>query len=97
MEKGIQEGSLSEMEGRVEGSKRSWRGFLGEGGGGLEGAHSFIHPHSSSPPLLLLFAALKLNGGGGARWDTVWFSTVREGGVWGALHAILVKGVRETC
>lgn len=63
MEKGIQEGSLSEMEGRVEGSKRSWRGFLGEGGG-LEGAHSFIHPHSSSPPLLLLFAALKLNGGG---------------------------------
>lgn len=29
---------------------------------------------------------------GGARWDTVWFSTVREGGAWGALHAILVKG-----
>lgn len=29
---------------------------------------------------------------GGARWDTVWFSTVRDGGVGGALHAILVKG-----
>lgn len=75
---------MSEMEGREEGSKRSWRGFAGVEGVGMEGAHSFIHPHSSSPPLLLLFAALKLNGGvwggGGARWDTVWFSTVRERG-----------------
>lgn len=91
----MQEATLSQMERRVEESKKSWSGCPGRGG---DGRGTFIHSSSFifPPPLLLLFAALKLYGGG-ARWDTLQFSTVREGALWGLLHAILVKGVRETC
>lgn len=60
----------------------------GSGGGWMA---AFIHPHSSSPPFSCCYLPL-WSWMGGEQWDTVWFSTVRVGGVWGALHAILVKG-----
>lgn len=53
------EGRRSGMQGRLEGSGG---GRGAEGGVGVEGAHSFILIHLL-PLQLLLFAALKLDGG----------------------------------
>lgn len=69
MEKGIQEGSLSEMEGRVEGSKRSWRGFLGKGGG--VGRGTFIHSSSFIfSPLVVVVCRFEVEWGGGVHGGT---------------------------
>lgn len=60
----MQEGSLSVMEGRVEGSRGGGGGVWAKGGGG--GWKGHIHSSSfifSPLQLLLLFAALKLDGG----------------------------------
>lgn len=50
--------------------------------GGGDAIHSFIHSFLHSFILIhllsLLLFALKSDGGG-ARWGTMWFSTVREG------------------
>lgn len=79
------------MEGRKgRGEQGRWRGCVGKGG--VSGRGTFIHPHSSSPPFSCCCYLPLWSWMGGARWDTVWFSTVRKGGVWGALHAILIKG-----
>lgn len=69
----------------------------GKGRGGVPFIHLFIHPHSSSPSLLLLFAALKSGGGGCTVGHNVVQYSEGGGGGWGSPHAILVKGLRETC
>ena len=59
---------------------------------GLRGAATFIHPHSSSPPFSCCYLPLwsRAEGGcSGAQYGSVQWV---KGGVWGALHAILVKG-----
>lgn len=70
----MQAGSLSEMQGMVDGSNRSWKRCPCTGGGEW---HSFIHPHSSSPSLLLLFATLKLDGGGMVGHNVIQYSERR--------------------
>lgn len=54
----------------------------------------FIHSFSFIFPLLVVVICFEV-GWGGARWGTMRFSTVRVGGVWGSLRAILVKGLRD--
>lgn len=87
----------------------SREGACGKQSGGLKGRGAgagmgtFIHPSSFTFSLLVVVCCFEVECSGGARWDTVWLSTVRGGGVCvsevggGALHAILVKrGERDT-
>lgn len=76
---------------RAEGGSRE--GACGKQSGGLKGRGAragrgtFIHPSSFTFSFLVVVCCFEVECSGGARWDTVWLSTVRgEGG--GGLHCM---------
>lgn len=75
-------GAAWPVEDMVEGVRRAG-GDVQAKGEGMPFIHLFIHPHSSSLSLLLLFAALKSDGGGGAHGGAQCDSVQWEKGVRG--------------